>query len=48
MMTGQGAPGIALADQPPVHGDRGVLAADTDLGGKLVDGNRLADEALGN
>ena len=47
MMIGQGAPGIALTDQPWVNGDRGVLAADMDLSGKLVDGDRLADEALG-
>jgi hypothetical protein len=48
MMAGQGVPGIARADQPPVHGDRDILAADTDLGGRLVDGDRLADEALGD
>src|SRR4051812_45380801 len=48
MMTGQGAPGIALADQPAVNGDREILAADMDLGRRLVDGDRLADVALGN
>src|ERR1700693_3892989 len=48
MMTGQRALGIALADQPAMHGDRVVLAADVDLGGQLVDGDRLADEALGD
>ena len=48
MMTGQRTLGIALVDQPLVNGDRDVLAADVDLGGKLVDGDRLADEVLGD
>ena len=47
-MTGQDGPGIALTDQPAVDGDRGVLAANMDLGRQLVDGNRLADVALGD
>jgi hypothetical protein len=43
MMTGQDVPGIALTDQPTVDRDRGVLAADLDLGRQLGDGDRLAD-----
>jgi hypothetical protein len=48
VMPGQGALRIALADQPPMNGDRGILATNMDFGGKLVDGDRLADEPFGD
>jgi hypothetical protein len=39
---------LGWKDDRVVTGDRGLLATDMDHGGKLVDGDRLADEALGD
>jgi len=42
----QRVPGIARADQPPVHGDRDILTADHGSRRAACSGNRLTDEAL--